>query len=296
MIGQSISLMSNSSSRKLDQFYTKPEIAKNCIAQLRDILNGFERYESIVEPSAGDGAFYSLLDPSKRIGLDIEPKMSGIAAQDFLMWSTRSANTLVVGNPPFGVQSALALKFFIHAAEFSNTIAFIVPVSWTKWSHQRRLPEEFRLIFSTNLPKNAFTFEGDDYDVPCVFQVWTRDTIAPNVDYRIRSKPITSHKDFDFLPKSRIKDADFLFVVCGARKQLVHEITSVVSPFTVERIKSNTPTVRKAFEEIDWSKYLERNNTGTMWINREAIVSEYKIWKLKHTRIDSISKNNNTQD
>lgn len=281
MTGQSTLSQSSNYSRKLDQFYTKPEIAKLCLAHLVATLQeDFQTYSIVLEPSAGTGSFYSLLD-SRRIGLDVDPKISGIHIQDFFTWVPPSADKkiLVVGNPPFGVQSALALKFFVNAAAFATTIAFIVPISWTKWSHQRRIPETFRLLSSLSLPKNSFLFEGKDYDVPCVFQIWTQGAdILPTTDLRLREKPVTSHTDFVFLPRSQTTNADFLFVVCGARKQLIHEVTSSLSPFTVERIKCNSPKVRRAFEEINWAKYSNRTNTGTMWINRETIVREYEAW------------------
>ena len=98
-------------------------------------------------------------------------------------------------------------------------------------------------------------------------------------DLRVREKPITHHSDFEFLPKTKTQQADFLFVVCGARKQLIQEVTANLSPFTVERIRAKTPEVREVFESIDWSKYLTKNNSGTMWINRETIVREYCRYK-----------------
>ena len=36
-----------------------------------------------IEPSAGTGAFYNLLPPQRRLGMDIEPKCEGVIAQDF---------------------------------------------------------------------------------------------------------------------------------------------------------------------------------------------------------------------
>ena len=59
-------------SRKLDQFYTNPEYAK---ALYRIIESKYElsSFDYILEPSAGTGSFYNLMDPNKRIGLDLDP-------------------------------------------------------------------------------------------------------------------------------------------------------------------------------------------------------------------------------
>jgi hypothetical protein len=57
----------------LDQFYTKPEIAKKCYKKLKKYVN-INYFDYILEPSAGTGSFFDLLDENKRIGLDIDPK------------------------------------------------------------------------------------------------------------------------------------------------------------------------------------------------------------------------------
>jgi hypothetical protein len=48
----------------LDQFYTKPEIARECCS-----LVDLDKYGSILEPSAGQGVFLDFL-PSFAEGLD----------------------------------------------------------------------------------------------------------------------------------------------------------------------------------------------------------------------------------
>ena len=64
----------------LDQFYTKPEIAKKCCE-----LIDFSQYDSILEPSAGAGAFLEFL-PDHTNAVDIDPKIKGIKKQDFLTY------------------------------------------------------------------------------------------------------------------------------------------------------------------------------------------------------------------
>jgi hypothetical protein len=266
-------------SSRLDQFYTKSEIALQCVENLKQIIS-FQDYSLILEPSAGEGVFLDLLPENKRIGIDLAPARGDIIQQDFFDYFPLSEEKiLVVGNPPFGAQSSLATRFFNHAGSFADTIAFIIPIIWKKWSLQRRLDDRYRLIHTQDLPKDAFIFKGESYSVPCAFQIWTRnpDTL-PNINLRIVTAPITKHKDFEFLPKSKLQAADFLFVVCGARKQLIHDIDSPIAIQTTERIKCHSPKVRRAFEQIDWTKYFQGGNTGSMWINRETIVKEYQAW------------------
>lgn len=151
-----------------DKFYTKPTVAK----QLIDNLD-LQKYDLIIEPSAGNGSFSKNLPNC--LALDLFPEDKSILQQDFFSFvPPKTNNCLVIGNPPFGQQSKLAIAFFRYAASFANTIAFILPKSFKKYSIQNRLPLNFHLEQEYELPKNSFTLMGQDYDVPCVFQIWDK--------------------------------------------------------------------------------------------------------------------------
>ncbi|HEY4495095.1 MAG TPA: hypothetical protein VJC01_01440 [Candidatus Paceibacterota bacterium] len=164
---------------KLDQFYTKITIAQKCH---KFMLGKFGRLNIrnpfFVEPSAGSGSFLNLLNPKRRFGLDIEPRGKNIRKQDFLEWrydGRGKNNIVVIGNPPFGRRARLAIKFFNKSAEFAHTIGFIVPVQFRKYSVHSKLNSSFKLIAEKFLPKNSFiTEDGSDFDVNCVFQIWTK--------------------------------------------------------------------------------------------------------------------------
>lgn len=131
------------------------------------------QYDTIIEPSAGSGAFSRQINGC--IALDLQPEEEGIIKADFLKWKPESINkekTLVIGNPPFGKQCSLAIKFIKHAASFASTIAFILPKSFKKESIQARIPSDFHLMHEIDIPDNSFTLNGNEYSVPCVFQVW----------------------------------------------------------------------------------------------------------------------------
>lgn len=127
----------------------------------------------MIEPSAGAGSFSKQIPGC--IALDIHPETDGVIKTDFLKWKPENIDrekTLVIGNPPFGKQCSLALKFIKHAATFANTIAFILPKSFKKESIQSKIPLDYHLINQVDLADNAFRLEGKDYSVPCVFQIW----------------------------------------------------------------------------------------------------------------------------
>lgn len=177
----------------LDKFYTMPAIAKSCI----DLLD-LSQFSLVIEPSAGAGSFSTQL-PHGTIALDLNPEDDGIIKQDFFEYlpPETSGKILVIGNPPFGQQNSLALKFINHAARFADTIAFIIPRSFDKESLKQRVDKNFHLVSSTVLPPKSFTLNGIPYAVPCVFQVWERGT-QPRID--VAQRVVTHH--FRFVKKN----------------------------------------------------------------------------------------------
>lgn len=161
---------SNGQKHLNDKFYTRPQVALWCLEQIPD---GLDSYDTTIEPSAGSGAFSDHVPGC--LAFDVYPESDGVIEQDWFTYSrTRNDNdrVLVFGNPPFGQQNSLAVKFINHAAQFADTIAFVLPRSFKKPSVQNRLHPNFHLALELDLPKNSFTLNGEAYDVPCVFQVW----------------------------------------------------------------------------------------------------------------------------
>ena len=58
-------------SKELDQYYTGPALAGYFLAKVQEMLP-YDDYDTILEPSAGTGSFYNLLD-TRRVGLDLDP-------------------------------------------------------------------------------------------------------------------------------------------------------------------------------------------------------------------------------
>ena len=159
-----------------DKFYTNDDIAESCFA---DVLN-MTRYDGaspLVEPSAGGGAF---LRAFKKHGYDafdaydIAPEADGIIKQDFLKLDRLYDGSVCVGNPPFGHRSKLAIEFFNKCASFSDCVAFVIPVTFDKWSAQSKLDKDFKLILSKRLPDESFNENGQTYSIRCLFQIWVR--------------------------------------------------------------------------------------------------------------------------
>ena len=179
-----------------DQFYTKDGKAKHCVDR---ILEQYPDCASAswlwIEPSAGKGAFLKALPPTiSRIGLDLDPKGPSILQGDYLTWTPPSAEKyLIFGNPPFGRQSSMAKTFIKRAATYADIIAFILPRSFKKPSMNRAFPLNFHLDYSIDLDANSFEVNGEDYAVPCVFQIWKKQSVNRLLEKPASEIPVGFH-------------------------------------------------------------------------------------------------------
>tara|TARA_Y100000361_G_scaffold39189_1_gene33521 strand:- start:798 stop:1583 length:786 start_codon:yes stop_codon:yes gene_type:complete len=255
----------------LDQFFTNSDIVDTCINTIN-----FNDYDIIIEPSAGDGAFYNKIIGEK-IGIDLDPKIEGLIQQDYLTFNrfiefNIEEKILVIGNPPFGKNSSLALKFFNHSAIFADTIAFILPRTFRKASVINRLSEKFNLVLETMLPKNSFHLpDGKVYDVPCVWQVWKSGTIRPKIQTK------TKHKDFEFVENR--SQADFVVQRVGVRAGYTHRDFTKAKP-SHYWIKGSD-SVYQIMKEIDWDyddspKY---DTAGNPSITKDDLITKYMVKK-----------------
>ena len=155
-----------------DQYYTKQNVAKDCVEIIKKYIPNYEDY-TCIEPSAGSGAFMIHMPDS--LGMDIDPKYEKVVKGDYLEWRPSVGKPILIfGNPPFGSQSSIAKAFIKHSCKYAKVIAFILPRSFTKPSMNRAFDSYFHCIYSEELPKDCFEVNGEEYDVPCVFQIWIK--------------------------------------------------------------------------------------------------------------------------
>jgi len=172
----------------LDQFYTKKDVVIKCLGYLN-----LDEFDTIIEPSAGDGAFLNEIIHKNKIGYDIEPKSDIILKQDYLTLNVENfvnKKTLVVGNPPFGRNSKMALAF-IKKSIFADTIAFILPKGFKKRSMIDKIPLNYEILIIEDLDNDNFIFEGSDYFVPCVWMVMKKTDKLRDKEKKIKPKKFT---------------------------------------------------------------------------------------------------------
>lgn len=186
----------------LDKFYTIPTCSKKCINKVCEMYD-ITMWDLIIEPSAGNGSFYNQIPSRKKIGIDILPEHPSIIQEDFFNYTPpkNKKKILVIGNPPFGRVSSLAIKFFNHAAKWASTIAFLVPRTFRKVSVQNKLDDKFHLVHDEEIPNTPCCFTPPMM-VKCCFQIWEKRSTS-----RDKIEMPTTHADWEFL-KMGPKDAD----------------------------------------------------------------------------------------
>lgn len=191
----------------LDKFYTQREVAMNCFNFLNNKITLSDDV-IFLEPSAGAGVFLEFLP--NYIALDIAPEAETIEKQDFLKYHIEKTDFITIGNPPFGTRSKLAIDFFNKAAEISEVIAFIVPVSFMKWNVQKNLNNNFCLIDFMYLEPESFTDKGKPYSIRTVFQIWIKKNSQYDngIDLRLKKQPPISHPDFNIWQYNATPEAE----------------------------------------------------------------------------------------
>lgn len=266
--------------RILDQFYTNVNYAKHFYKIIQDNVN-LEQYSIQLEPSAGTGSFFNLMDKNKRVGLDLDPKSTDIQKYDFFSWKPDSKQTVItIGNPPFGKNSSLAVKFFNHAAQFSDVIAFILPRTFRKTSIVNRLNKNFHLIYDELVPDYSFIFNDKPYNVWCCAQIWIK---KPTARKKI---PILRFNDFDkWFSIVEPESADFSIQRVGGKAGLIRK--SNFSKYSKEShffIKQNYTWVIDVFEKIDFET-VKYNTASNPSISPSEML---QLWKQKAQELELI--------
>lgn len=268
----------------LDKFYTIPKYSKNCIDKIFELYD-INTWDLIVEPSAGDGSFLNQIPTKNKIGIDISPEETNIIKQDFFDYTPPldKTNILVIGNPPFGRVSSLAIKFFNHSAKWANVIAFIIPRTFRKISVQNKLDEMFHLIYDEETPIKPCCF-SPIMNVKCCFQIWEKKSVKRQViDLQ------TKHSDWEFLPFGPNDEkgqptpplhADFAMRAYGGKiGEIKTDGLSELRPKSWHWFKSNIDITQliDRFSQLDYSNSLNTARQNSM--GKGELVHLYEMKK-----------------
>ena len=259
----------------IDKFYTLPIIANKCIEFIKKKIN-IQKDDICIEPSAGNGSFINGIKSLCKYYkfYDLEPEDDEIIKQDYLYFDIKkitkksSSKIHIIGNPPFGRQSSMAIKFIKKSCKFCNSISFILPKSFKKDSLKKYFPLNFHLIYEYDLPQNSFLIDKKEYNVPCVFQIWIKKDFN-----RIIPKKLIPNK-YKFVKKK--DDHDISFRRVGVNAGDIDKETDKKSVQSHYFIKFDIELTDELFNKLKSIVYDCKNNTcGPKSISKQELIKEY---------------------
>lgn len=260
----------------IDKFYTKKYVVDICIQIIRDNVE-FGIDDAIIEPSSGNGSFIDGIKSLSKnyIFYDLEPEHNEIIQQDYLLYNSdeiksKYENIHVIGNPPFGRQSSLAIKFIKKSCEFADSVSFILPKSFKKDSLKNKIPTKFHLIFEYDLPSHSFLVNEIEYDVPCVFQIWKKMTY---------NRPVVEKLEpLHFIFVNKTDDPDISFRRVGVNAGVIDksvEEKSIQSHYFIKF--TNDKTIDENILLLSHMTFDFNNTVGPKSISRQELIYKFNL-------------------
>ncbi len=263
----------------IDKFYTKQETVNLCIDLVKKHVEILKN-DLIIEPSAGNGSF---IEQIKTLSnnykfYDIEPENEQIIKQNFLDLDVGQIMAIdktihIIGNPPFGRQSSLAIKFIKKCCEFSKSISFILPKSFKKESMKKHFSLNYHLEKEIDLDNNSFMINGVENSVPCVFQIWIYHDEKRIIEHKMN--PI----NFEFIKKNNHPDISFRRV--GVNAGTITKDTdnkSIQSHYFIKFL--NDKSIDENIEILKNIKFDFNNTVGPKSISKQELISEFNKYLI----------------
>jgi len=267
----------------IDKYYTKDTIVELCLNFIKNYIN-ITNDDLIIEPSAGNGSFITGIKSLSNnfIFYDLEPENKEIIKQDYLLFDYKDLtnkfnNIHIIGNPPFGRQSSLAIKFIKKSCEFCDSISFILPKSFKKDSLKKKFSLNFHLVFENDLPDKSFLVDGIEHDVPCIFQIWQKKDTKRLVNKKlepINFKFVEKPENLDNVEESKKPDISFrrVGVNAGTIDININE-KSIQSHYFIKF--TNNKNKNENLEKLKNIKFNFDNTVGPKSISKQEIIDEF---------------------
>jgi predicted RNA methylase len=258
----------------IDKYYTKDIVVELCLNIVKIYIH-INTDDLIVEPSAGNGSFITgikSLSSNFRF-YDLEPDNNEIIKQDYLLFDYDSIKKTfskihIIGNPPFGRQSSLAIKFIKKSCEFCDSVSFILPKSFKKDSLKKKFPLNFHLIFEIDLLEKSFLVDGVEHNVPCIFQIWEKKITNRVVNEKL--EPV----NFMFVEKTANPDISFRRVGVNAGT-IDKEIDkkSIQSHYFIKF--TNGKSITDNINKLSTITYDFNNTVGPKSISKQELIFKF---------------------
>ena len=261
----------------IDKYYTKSIVVDLCINEIKKYLS-ISKDDLIIEPSAGNGSFIENIKllSNNNIFYDLEPDNLEIIKQDYLELNydniqKKYQKIHVIGNPPFGRQSSLAIKFIKKSCEFCDTISFILPKSFKKDSLKKRFPLNFHLVLELDLPEKSFLVDNNEYNVESIFQIWEKKIYNREIIEKIEPT------NFIFVQKFENPDISFrrVGVYAGKIDKNPNKDKSIQSHYFIKF--TNNKSVDENIELLKKVNFDHNNTTGPKSISKQELISQFNL-------------------
>jgi len=258
----------------IDKYYTKDIIVELCLENVKKYIE-IHTNDLIIEPSAGNGSFISGIKSltTNCAFYDIQPEHNEITKQDYLLYKFNNMNNTynkihIIGNPPFGRQSSLAIKFIKKSCEFCDSISFILPKSFKKDSLKKVFPLNYHLIFEMDLPDKSFLVNGEEYNVETIFQIWVKKTNNRVVNQKLEPN------NFIFVKKTENPDISFRRVGVNAGTLDTYiENKSIQSHYFIKFI--NGKSISDNINKLSTITYEFNNTVGPKSISKQELIFQF---------------------
>lgn len=258
----------------IDKYYTKINVVEECKIEILKYIAIHEN-DLIIEPSAGNGSFIKMI---KELTMnhkfyDLIPENKEIIQQDFLILDvseiTKSYKKVhIIGNPPFGRQSSLAIKFIKKCCEFADTISFILPKSFKKNSNKGKFNRFFHLVYEKDLAENSFTINNNDCNVPCIFQIWKKERTERVIPDKLEPN------SFQFVTKTEEHDISCRRVgVYAGRIDTKTNNKSIQSHYFIKF--TNDKGVNENIKLLENIHFEFNNTVGPKSISKQELIKEF---------------------
>lgn len=252
----------------IDKFYTNQSAVKFCINLLKKYVK-IGKNDLIVEPSAGNGAFIPEIKKLVKNYkfFDISPENDEIVKKDFLeVEKFNYPKKHCFGNPPFGRQSSLAIKFIKKACNEYDTISFILPKSFKKDSMKKHFSLYFHLIYQEDMPFNSFLIDGNPYNVETIFQIWEKKDFERELPLKLEAD------NFQFVGKEDNPDISFrrVGINAGTISKDIENKSSQSHYFI--KFNGEIDEILNKLEEISFE---HGNTVGPKSISKQEVIKEF---------------------
>ena len=260
--------------KERDQFYTTQNNVSICTQVYNKFININKEEDIIIEPSAGCGSFINSINKlcNNIFLIDIDPKHKLIQAGNFLNFNKnldKFKKVHLIGNPPFSIIN----KFLKQAFKITDSLGFILPLSFRKESRKKIFPLNFHCIHEHIVLDNNFHFNGREHKVPTIFQIWEKRKYNRDAVINISSKYI------EFVKKKNNPTLAFRRVgaKCGEISTIIQDKSE--SSYYFIKLKKGLD-IFKFFEIYKKVKFFHNNTVAQKSISQQELLLELKKYDI----------------